>query len=259
MFGGNTYWWEGLVVFLLFVGLNVVVFALRNKPELSYKIAYGIACYLVLYKTTEYIYWQAVGQHLQVPVEFSAVSYFLFGLTTVFRIKKVDALGAFCGFLAGMFYSVASWVSPDSFVNSGVEESIFLFVMAIINHHALYLGAVLMLANVRHFKIKESWWIILIGVSVMIGYSWLMHLFTPYTELYGKLIFICVTDGSILNFLFPSLVVTPLFTAIYLVVVSFLFAFLLLFFFSLNGYLAKKKEERTGYNLSFPEKIVLHK
>ena len=259
MFGGNTYWWAGLAVFILFVGLNVAVFALRKKPELSYKIAYGIAFFLILYKTSEYIYWQAVGQHLKVPVEFSAVSYFLFGLTTVFRIKKLDALGVFCGFLAGMFYSVASWVSPDSFVNSGLEESIFLFVMAIINHHALYFGSIPMMANVRRFKIKESWWCILIGVAVMIGYSWLMHLFTPYTELYGKLIFIRVTDGSILNYLFPALNVTPLFTAIYLVVVSVVFAFLLLFFYSLNGYLAKKREERTGYNLSFPKKITFRK
>ena len=259
MFGGNTYWWAGLAVLLLFVGLNVTVFTLRDKPELSYKIAYGIAFFLILYKTSEYIYWQAVGQHLKVPVEFSAISYFLFGITIVFRIKKLDVLGAFCGFLAGMFYSVASWVSPDSFVNNGLQESIFLFIMAIVNHHALYFGSILMIANVRRFEIKKTWWCNLVGIAVMIGYSWIMHLFTPYTELYGKLIFIRITDGSILNYLFPSLVVTPLFTAIYFVVVSILFTFLLLFFYWLNGRLAKKREERTGYNLAFPEKITLRK
>ncbi len=259
MFGGNTYWWAGLAVLLLFVGLNVAVFTLRDKPELSYKIAYGIAFFLILYKTSEYIYWQAVGQHLKVPVEFSAISYFLFGITIVFRIKKLDVLGAFCGFLAGMFYSVASWVSPDSFVNNGLQESIFLFIMAIVNHHALYFGSILMIANVRRFEIKKTWWCNLVGIAVMIGYSWIMHLFTPYTELYGKLIFIRITDGSILNYLFPSLVVTPLFTAIYFVVVSILFTFLLLFFYWLNGRLAKKREERTGYSLAFPEKITLRK
>lgn len=259
MFGNNTYWWAGLAVFILFAGLCFAVFALRKKPELSYKIAYFIACFLLVYKVCEYIYWQAVGEHLKIPVEFSAVSYFLFAVTTVFRIKRVDALAVFCGFLAGLCYSAASWISPDSFVNSGIEESIFLFVMAIINHHALLFGSLLMMANVRRFEVKKTWWCVLVGVGIMVGYSWLMHLFTPYSELYGKLIFIRVTDGSILNYLFPMLEMTPWLRVAYLVVVSFVFLLLICLFYLLNDYLAKKRKESTGYDLDYPNKISFRK
>lgn len=254
MFGGNAYWWVSVLTFLLFVGLNVVIFLLRNDPKLSYRIAYGVACFLLIYKTVEYICWQAVGEHLKIPVEFSAVSYFLFAVTVVFRIKKLDSLGAFCGFLAGMCYSVASWVSPNSFVESAYKEPMFFFVMAIINHHALYFGAMLMIANVRRFDPKKFYFM-LIGIAIMLGYTWIIYLFTPYAELYGKMIFIRICDGSILTFLFPSMTLNIGLQIGYLVVVGVLFCLLLFAFYALNGYLAKKRAKRTGYELDIPPAI----
>ena len=253
MFGGNTYWWVAVLIFLLFVGLNVVIFLLRDNPKLSYRIAYCIACFLFVYKIGEYIYWQCVGQHLKIPVEFSAVSYFLFGITVFFRIKKFDSLGTFCGFLAGMCYSVANWVSPDSFVQSAFQEPMFFYVMAIVNHHALYFGSMLMIANVRRFDPKKFYYMI-IGVAIMLAYTWIIYLFTPYADLYGKMIFIRICDGSILNYLFPSLVVPPWAVVVYLIVVLILFSALFAAFYYLNNLLAKKREKRIGYTLAYPEK-----
>lgn len=255
MFGGNTYWWAAIPVFILFIALNVVIYLLRDKPTVSYRIAYAIACFLFVYKLGEYVYWQAVGEHIKIPVEFSAVSYFLFSIFTLFRIKKFDCLGTFCGFLAGMCYSVAFWASPDSFVRNGQEESWFLFAMAIFNHHALYFGSMLMIANVCRFDPKKFYFM-LIGVGVMLGYTWLVYLFTPYADLYGKMIFIRICDGSILNYLFPSLSLRPWMVVLYLVVVIILFFALLVCFYVLNNYLAKKRKMRTGYDLDIPEKII---
>lgn len=258
MFGGNQYWWAGIPVFILFVALNVIVNFLRDKPVLSYRIAYFIAFFLFVYKVGEYIYWQAVGEHLKIPVEFSAVSYFLFGISTTFRLKRFDSFGAFCGFMAGMFFSVASWVSPDSFIANGREESWFLYAMAIINHHALYFGSMLLIANVRRFDPKKFYFM-LIGVAVMLGYTWLIYLFTPYADLYGKLIFIRICDGSILNYLFPALDLKPWMTVVYLVVVVIAFLVLVASFYALNNRLADERKKRTGYDLDMPEKIVFGK
>ncbi len=258
MFGGNTYWWAGIPVLILFIGLNVLIHLLRDKPELSYKIAYAIACFLLVYKIGEYIYWQAVGQHLKIPVEFSAISYFLFSALTVFRVKKADSIGVFCGFLAGMFFSIASWVSPDSFIKNAQEESWFLYAMAIVNHHALYFGSMLMLANVRRFDPKK-FYVMFLGVGAMVGYSWLIYLFTPYADLYGKMIIIKICDGSILNFLFPSLVLKPWMTVLYIILIVILFCVLFAGFYYLNNLLAKKRKERLGDVPDFPKKAFKKK
>jgi hypothetical protein len=88
--------------FLLFASLTVHVFLLRNKPKLSYAIAYTIALFLLAYKIGEYIYWQAIGEHMKIPVEFSALSYFTFAITVIFRTKKADQFGSFVGLLTGL-------------------------------------------------------------------------------------------------------------------------------------------------------------
>lgn len=190
-----------LIIFFLFVALNAVIFLLRNKPKASYVVAYCIAVYLLVYKIGEYTYWQAIGEHMHFPVEFSALSYFLFGIAVTFRLKKVDSFATFCAMLAGLMYSVSFWVSPDSFVSG--EDNLYWLVTAIINHHLLYLGGMLMVLNVRKFRLKDIYQH-LVGVGILVGYSWIIHSFTDYTAIMGKPIIIQITDGSILTWLFHS-------------------------------------------------------
>ena len=195
MFGNNTYWWFGLLGFALFVGLNVLVWALRNRPKLSFAIGYSIAVFLLLYKIAEYIAYQGMGEHVRVPLEFSALSYFLFAILVTFRVKGADAFGCFVAMLAGMMYSFSIWISPDThFANRDIW---FLFVMAVVNHHLLYLGGALIVMNSRRFDPRQSW-IFAVGTGLMVGYSWLLYGVTNYGEIYGKPIIISITDGSIL-------------------------------------------------------------
>lgn len=238
MFGGNEYWWAGLLVFVLFIFLNVAVRVLRNKPELSYAIAWCIAAFLLVYKIGEYTYFQARGEHMRFPVEFSAVSYFVLGIFITFRIKKADQFALFTAVLAGCIYSMSFWISPDGHINQ--RESIYLLVMAAVNHHMMYFAGMLMLANVRSYSPKSCWQQ-LIGVSVLVAYSWTIHSTTDFSKIWGKPIIIQITDGSIISQIYDG-VIEPWMLAIYFFAAACLFVALLAGFYFLNGKLANRRK-----------------
>lgn len=245
------YWWLSLIVFLFFVGLNVVLFLLRKKPKLSYALAYSIAVFLLIYKIGEYIYHQAVGNHMNFPLEFSALSYFLLGITVTFRIKKAEQLGAFTGILAGLMYSITFWVSPNSYVEN--PEPIYFMIMAIINHHLVYFAGMLLLANSRRYSYK-SCWVLFLGVGIMISYSWIIYLFTNYAEVIGKPIIIQICDGSILSWLGLAKVESWI-MALYVVLEVLLFIGLLCGFYSINNILANKRKKAGIIDDYYPKKL----
>lgn len=203
MFSSFHYWWLALIVLAMFAGLNVLVHYLRNNPRVSYAIAYTIALYLLIYKIGEYTVWQALGYRMKFPMEFSAVSYVVFSIFVTFRLKKADAFAAFTAILAGVIYEISWIVSPDGHV--GVSENSFLSVMAIVNHTLLYFGGILLSSNCRHYSAKKTFWQIILGVGVLVGYSWIIYLFTPYRYAYEtKPIIIMITDGTVTSYVSDS-------------------------------------------------------
>lgn len=254
MFGNNEYWWAGLLVFFFFVGLNALILALRNKPKVSYAIAYCIAVFLLVQKTLEYIVWQALGYHMKFPVEFSAVSYFLFGIFVTFRIKKADGFAVFVAVLAGLIYSVFFTLQPQSFIGDFIngDEAPVSFVLAIINHHLLYFGGMLMLVNVRRYPVKNVWQYVL-GVGIMVAYSWLVHLYTPYSVANGMPIIIQITNGQILTRLFSD---PPLWGVVlyYLLAVSTVVV-LLGAHFALNHKFAALRSKKGMETDAFPDTL----
>ena len=243
MFGSNEYWWAGLLVFFLFIGINVIIWALRKKPQLSYAIAYSIAIFLFIFKVTEYTYWQAIGLHMKFPMELSALSYVFFSIFVVFRIKKADVFGVFLGVLAGAIYSAAWWISPDSFVLNADEP--FWRYSALVNHHLVYIGGMLMLANVRRYRYSSAW-IHIVGVGAIVAYSWVIYLFTPYVRDNGggKPIIIQITDGSVLENLFKNGITTT-HTIIYYILAILLFLAIVFGSLFLN-HLTTKRRVKNG-------------
>lgn len=88
MFGGSAYRWVGILIFLLFAAINVIIWLLRNKPELSYAIAWTLALYFLVYKIAEFSYYQIIGEHMNIPVELSSLSYFIFGIFSRIQSEK---------------------------------------------------------------------------------------------------------------------------------------------------------------------------
>ena len=254
MFGNSTYWWAGLLVFVLFITLNTVVFLLRNKPKASYAIAWCIACFLLTYKIGEYVYWQVVGLHYKFPVEFSALSYFFYGIAVTFRLKKVHAFPLWAAFMAGVMFSVSFWVSPDSHINN--MDTPFLFAMALINHHLLYFGAMLMIANVTRLEGKSWWQLIACGLSC-VGYSWLIYLFTDYANQVDKPLIVQMTDGSIMTWLGIQ-GLSALHYILYAVAVIILLTLTVSGVFLLNRWQCRRRQKKGIEVDYFPAKWLTH-
>lgn len=250
MFGNNAYWWGGLLVFLLFIILNVAIFLLRDKPKASYTIAWCIACFLITYKIGEYVYWQVVGQHYKFPLEFSALSYFLYGIAVTFRLKKVQEFPVWAAFMAGTMYSVSFWVSPDSHIVN--MDTPFLFVMALTNHHLLYFGAMLMIANVTRLN-GRHWWQMVVGGLTCVAYSWLIYLFTDYANQVDKPLIVQMTDGEIMNWLGIENL-TALHYALYAVAAALLVAGTMTLMFLLNRWQSRRREKKGLPADYFPDK-----
>ena len=254
MFGNNTYWWAGLLVLLLYVSLGVVVFLLRNKPKLSYTIAWCIGCYLLCIKLAEYIYWQAVGNHYNFPLEFSALSYIFYAIVITFRLKRVQQFPLWAAFMAGTMYSVAFWVAPDSFtVYTGVP---FWHWLAVANHHLLYFGAMLMIANVTKLRARD-WWQQVVGGLLCVGYSWLIYLFTDYAQYQGKPLIIQMTDGSILGFLGVK-TIKPLYLVIYFICAVILVALTMSGIFLINKWQCRRRAKKGLEEDYFPAKWLTY-
>ncbi len=238
MFGNNTYWWAGWLMFAFFAALNLIIYLLRNKPALSFAIAWTIAVYIFVYKVGELIFWQILGHHYKFPVEFSAVSYYAFGIFVTFRWRKADTFPIFAAVLTGTIYSMFFWISPDSYVND--METPYLFTMAILNHHLLYFAGMLLTVNVRRFSLRY-WWQHLVGLGLLVGYSWLIYGFTNYGIIIGKPIIIQITDGTILNWLFKSQELVTMHKVYYGLFVFFIISFILTIFYTLSHSQAKKR------------------
>lgn len=242
MFGGNEYWWAGLLIFLLFVFLNLAVFMLRDKPGVSYRIAWFIAVYLLIYKICEYTYFQAIGEHLRIPVEISAVSYLLYGFFVTFKFRKSELFALFIAVFAGLFYSLAFWISPDSYISS--IDTKYLFAMAVINHHLLYFGGMLILANTRREPLKNAWQLP-VGFGALLGYSRLIYRFTDYASIYGKPFVIQVMDSTILRWITRSdTALSAGGKAVYYIVIGVLLFSVMALFLLLNKLCADGRRKR---------------
>jgi len=250
MFGNGTYWWAGLLVFVLFIVINLVVFLLRDKAKVSYTIAWCIACYLFVFKVAEYIQWQAVGEHYNFPLEFSALSYVVYSVAVTFRLKKVQQFPLWAGLMAGAIYSFGFWVSPDSFVIT--NESLFWHWSAFVNHHLLYFGSILMIANVVKLRPRD-WWQQVVGGAICVGYSWVIYLFTDYAAHRGKPLIVQMCDGTIMNFLGLQEIATWHYV-VYAIGVALTLALTMSGIFLLNGWQCRRRAKKGLPEDAFPEK-----
>lgn len=241
MLGNNTYWWAGWLIFLLFATLSTIIFMLRNKPKLSYAIAWTIAAYLLVYKIGELFFWQYLGHNYKFPEEFSALSYYAFGIIVTFRLHKVESFPIFAALLSGLIYSIVFWFTPDSYVSD--METPYLFTMAIVNHHALYFGAMLLTANVYRFEMRYIGQQI-IGIGLFVGYAWFIYYFTDYSTVIGKPIIIQISDSSILGWLFHMQSLQAWHKIVYNIFLYSVISFLLAGFYMLNHKMANRRTRK---------------
>ncbi len=202
MFTGK-YWWLALIQFLIFIGINVLIVLLRDKPDVGSNISRAIAFFLLTYKIVEYVYWQCIGEHLKIPLEFSALSYFIYSIVIIFNIKKGKPFAVLVALLTGLLYNVSLFVSPDSFILA--KDNNFSLITAMFNHTILYFGSMLTLIGAKEKYDVRKLWTCFVGVICMIGYAWIIYANTDYALYYDTPIIIQLSNGTILSWLNPQM------------------------------------------------------
>ena len=255
MFTGQQYWWVGLIMVFIYIGLIFLVRFLRNKPNVCYLICYIIAIYLIIFKVTENIWYFARGIYWNFPIEFSALSYWTFSILMLIRVRKADQYGAFCALLTGTIY-IFSWVmSPNSHVNNFIQEDTNYIIAtgAVVNHSCLFFAGWLMVFNCRDYSFKTVWQLF-IGIACFVAYPWIIWTCTDFALYKEKPLIIQMCDSSIVSYIFsnPS---TGLKIGYYFFALPLLFGIMALFYF-INHIGAKYRKAHNIVLDYHPKKFV---
>jgi len=207
----SKYIWANTFAAIVLISLTAITFLFKGqKLKNSRRLVLLIICsVLFIYKVLQYSYYQLIGMHHMVPMEFSQIAYFLFPLS-VFLSKKTKALlpvGTFCAILAGFFYNFSWIVSAKTFFE---RETIYQMITAFIFHNILYFGGMLVLTNEK-MSIKQFWQLPL-GVTGIIGWHYLMHALVDNNR---DIILKSICEAEILNNIMPSIAENSLIIGLY--------------------------------------------
>lgn len=205
-----------------------------SKKELLIKY---ISCAILLYKSCHYIIENLKG-NICVPVEISAISYFLVTIIVIFKIKSLYSVGAFYGIVAGLGFFSFYLILGFKFQNS---ISLSKFVVACICHGYLLLTGLHLFQN-HSFNQNEKnkiW----ITIFAMLGWALLFYNIpvsgTTFVSFIIKPEFLFVFNQTILN-------LTML--ALYYALLVFAFWNIVNIFFKLNKrqvYSTNNQENKT--------------
>ncbi|MCR3906974.1 MAG: hypothetical protein NUK62_08135 [Tenericutes bacterium] len=154
------------------ISINALAFIiLKSRPMIIKSIIITISLILVLYKTTEYTLQIASGNLSKIPVEFSAVTYILFGLTFLFSIRVLKPFVTFAAFLSGFGYLIVFPFISEFLVSvNGFQTKL----VALISHSLLYLGSLLVMklellpASTR--KLIMIWTLLVVIYQIGMGF-----------------------------------------------------------------------------------------
>ena len=158
----------------------IAVFLLTGiviKSKYKFGILYILSIILLVYKTIEYTIYGLNLESSKIPIEYSTISYFIFSLTTLFKIKKMYSIASFLAFISGIGYLVAFSVVGDIFMD---QQCVMITVIALVNHTILFIGSLIIIS---HYKIERSESKnIFIFTALYLFYVITMNLFFDFTK-----------------------------------------------------------------------------
>ncbi|BCR36660.1 hypothetical protein MPAN_015530 [Mariniplasma anaerobium] len=134
---------------------------------------------LLVYKIAEYSYYIINLEVDKIPIEFSTLAYFLFGVVVLFKIKELYPVAAFASFISGIGYLLVFIFMGDQYV---VIHGFYSTLIALSSHFILLLGSVL-LKNIAIAKTKDIKYIIIYTVFYLI-YVGIMNIIIDYSQSY---------------------------------------------------------------------------
>ena len=224
------YLWANLLGAVLFTGVNIAVFLLKKDGYKGVrKIVLFVLCIiLITYKTIEYSYYQVIGMHSKLPMEFSQAAYFVFPLS-VFMSKKTKALlpiGSFIAILSGMFFAFSWILSAKTFFE---RDTVYQLITATIFHYSLYFGGMIVLTTVK--LPDKAPWQLPVGVGLLVGWHYLMHALVDNDK---DVILKNICEAKIFDFIFFKISENTAFIIIYYISIMTVFFGLIVLFYYLN-------------------------
>ena len=195
------YWWLVLAVLAACVVEGYIVYALRFRSTLSLLIVVVIAVFVMGYKTYEFAGYRVQGI-AEYPIEFSHISYFIFGTVVFLGLRRLYGLAGYCATLTGLGNVIAVCVSAESMIEG--FRSVGYFALSLVLHNLMLFGGVLLLCNCVRFRIKDMWTAFL-GVALICGFAQLVNAGLVYGDIDYKdeIVILKIMDGRILGYVLP--------------------------------------------------------
>ena len=160
MLGITFFHMRALQACIFFLGILAAYATYKNRV-LSYVGVYAAAIWLFGIKMYEY-----VGSG-RLPMDISAICYFLFGACTILPVRPLKVAAAHLGTLCGLVYGIVMIAMPHTFYQRDPDE--FLRFYGMVNHAMLFFGGFAMFVHVR-FKKTDFFWTLCL-LTLIIGYT----------------------------------------------------------------------------------------
>lgn len=219
-----------------------VIFAVRvlnRRPYIRKAVIYAIGYWILSYKFSEYIGGTAV------PVDFSAVAYFMCGFAVLFPGRITYLIGAFCGLIAGVMYVTTMSLAPE--IHYGIGSNSFTTIAALLNHNLLFLLSMSMSAE-KKFRLKDVHWI----PGYIAIYILYVQFVTARYPVGSSVTTLKILDGTIINLVAPEFALTAAYYVFYYVfVVAALIGIISLVYFINRRLHAEKRFVESERDLHF--------
>ena len=183
-----------IILFILFLILTIF---LKNKFIIKL-IIYSIAIVLLVWKTIEFTYYGVTNTGTY-PIEFSHISYFVYGVIILSGIKKFYFTAGIYGLLSGIGYIIGGVASPKTMLTSLPP---YLVIMGYISHMLLLLGGLLTLFKVKRYPLKDIYiTYVFLALTFIFAYLVKIKVFYPDANNLNSLVIIKLVDGSLLEYL----------------------------------------------------------
>jgi len=228
------------MVNLLYNGISlissVVVFLIGKflpKRKHSEAILRVVSLFVFIFKTVQFVSENVKG-NFYIPVEISAISYFLLTIIFIFKIKKLYGVGAFFGIMAGIgyfsFYTIAGFTVNDALSLKDVLIGVFM-------HGYLFVGGTyLFKKNKFEDSEKSKIWI---AILAMLCWALVFYGFEMRTITF---VYYIIQPEFLL--VFENMGLNALLYGAYYTVIVFLFSLVVKVFFNLNRMFYKTEESR---------------
>ena len=151
-----------------------------------------------MWKTIEFTYYGIINTGTY-PIEFSHISYFVYGVIIMSSIKKFYFTARIYGLLSGIGYIIGGVASPKTMLTSLPS---YLVIMGYISHMLLLLGGLLTLFKVKRYPLKAYLFTyIFLALTFIFAYLAKIKLFYQDANNLNSLVIMKLIDGSILSYI----------------------------------------------------------